>query len=395
MVDDTEKTGTLSLAERAASGKLAQQDELRVDEIPWLEHPSDPAARKAFNAALWTAIKYGDLARIERQREKPPACAPRQSKSSFIRPSPDWRGFGGYREAPKRDSETVTEHFVNRETYRAWRALCPPDLLSPIPITQIHKWLGATPAIPLPEPFPDTQAAIAAMPLSLAERAKRGLLVLEDELLLDEILELACGDDADERKRLLDAIRRRIKHGGIADPRLEVTDDGYLPGCEYIKRESFRAFWVRYFPTLDQVKKEKSQIDLWLDATPAIPLPESILPVSQAAISAATSEPLLPSSKPTRTKKISSRESLELFLTEIEKRAKAADVEFDRHCMPGTKEEFQQLAIAFNRRFFSKAPSTFSDYLDGVCQFEHGVKPQQGKGAVIWNLFPAYKLKLG
>ncbi len=57
--DSTGNGGPLSLAERAKQGLLA--DCLSIPEIAELEHPTDLTARAALEAALRTAIQYGDL----------------------------------------------------------------------------------------------------------------------------------------------------------------------------------------------------------------------------------------------------------------------------------------------------------------------------------------------
>ena len=55
---------------------------------------------------------------------------------------------------------------IDRESYRAWRAQCPKELLSET--TQIQKWLGATPAIAPAESIPPVpQAASPATPESI------------------------------------------------------------------------------------------------------------------------------------------------------------------------------------------------------------------------------------
>ena len=56
---DTRPSGPLSLAERAKHGLLP--DSLSIPEIAELEHPTDLTARAALEAALRSAVKYGDL----------------------------------------------------------------------------------------------------------------------------------------------------------------------------------------------------------------------------------------------------------------------------------------------------------------------------------------------
>lgn len=244
---DTGPGPKLPLAERAKRGLLALEPELSITELSELECPSpaDSAARKAFHAALCVECDFGSLT-----AQKKPYLdyqAPLGIQTSGPRDPEFHRNLAAFSDSPRRsnaptDWGTPLVWVVSRESYRAWRLACPPDLLSPL--SQIHKWLGATPAVSLPD----------------EPTANRVLLALLDE---------------------------------------------------------------------------------------------------------------------------------------VDKRAAEQGAGFDRHSLPGTKEEFHVLAKAYNRPVFTRAHSTFSDYLKGHCRFQSGVKPEHGKGAAIWALFPEYSLKTG
>ena len=152
-----------------------------------------------------------------------------------------------------------------------------------------------------------------------------------------------------------------------------------------IDRESYRQ-WRAQCPK--ELLSAATQIHKWLGATPAITPAESIPPLETSL-----SDPARPASvaKGGAAEKTA---ALLALLDEIDKRAAEQGAGFNRHCLPGTKAEFQTLAIAFNRRAFSMALTTFDGYLGGQCQFLRGAK-QHGKGAAIWALFPEYSLKLG
>lgn len=127
---DTGNGRNLPLSERAKRGLLLSELDLALDEVAALEYPTPGPARKAFAAALSAAIRYGDLAAtIQRWQRRGPLV-----NRDFLRLPP-------IQQAPVQCVETR----IDRESYRAWRATCPADLLSPL--SQIHKWLGATPAI--------------------------------------------------------------------------------------------------------------------------------------------------------------------------------------------------------------------------------------------------------
>ena len=152
--DDTGKVEKLPLAERARQGRLEQ--ELSVADIVALEHFTNPAARNALLRAIQQAIGFGDL--NHRHEKTPPRTV--RHKTAFW-PAGSWSIGNG--DPPDRliTYPGRVVQLIDREAYRAWRLTCPPDLLSPL--SQIHKWLGATPALPESIP-PET---------SLAEKRQR------------------------------------------------------------------------------------------------------------------------------------------------------------------------------------------------------------------------------
>ncbi len=86
--------------------------------------------------------------------------------------------------------------------------------------------------------------------------------------------------------------------------------------------------------------------------------------------------------------------ALESLLAEIDKRAVEQGAGFDRHSLPGTKQEFHRLLNAYHPPFgYMNTQNLADEYLKGKCQFQRGAKPKQGKGKAIWTLFPEYPLK--
>ena len=157
--DYTGNPARLPLAERARRGLLLAEPELLVEELPLLEHPTDKAARLRFAYAVKAAMDFGDLAVVLKPVER---MHYEQREMQRVRVSRD----APVRERPAQDTRkkivcTENRRYFDREAYRAWRLTCPPDLLSPQ--SQIHKWLGATPALPESIP-PET---------SLAEKRQR------------------------------------------------------------------------------------------------------------------------------------------------------------------------------------------------------------------------------
>lgn len=141
--DYTGNPARLPLAERARRGLLLAEPELLVEELPLLEHPTDKAARLRFSYAVKAAMDFGDLAVVLKPVER---MHYEQREMQRVRVSRD----APVRERPAQDTRkkivcTENRRYFDREAYRAWRLTCPPDLLSPQ--SQIHKWLGAMPAL--------------------------------------------------------------------------------------------------------------------------------------------------------------------------------------------------------------------------------------------------------
>ena len=79
------------------------------------------------------------------------------------------------------------------------------------------------------------------------------------------------------------------------------------------------------------------------------------------------------------------RGALETLLAEIEKRAAALRLSFDRNAMPGRKVDFQAVADKFDAKL-EYSPRTFDDYLDGLCAFKRGARETD----YYRKLFPEY-----
>ena len=151
---NTGKPARLSLSERAKQGLLLLEPELALGDLVQLEHPGDPAARNALSRAIRAAIQYGDLTATTRQWQRPGLLVNR-----------DWLRLPPLQHKPTQCSE----HLLERETYRQWRAQCPANLLSPL--TKIQKWLGATPPA----------ASIPPVETSLPESLERAIALVEAE----------------------------------------------------------------------------------------------------------------------------------------------------------------------------------------------------------------------
>ena len=203
--------------------------------------------------------------------------------------------------------------------------------------------------------------------LSLEERADRGLLAdnpdwlpAQEELPLDDVLWLECPTNTERRAALAAHIRTAVNVGKL------VTHPD-KPGV--IQRDRYRQWRAQCQASLFP---ESSSITAWIGELSPVFVREDVVKGG---------------AKP--------KPALLALLDEVDKRAAAQGAGFNRHSLPGTRAEFHKLAIAFNRRAFSKALLTFHDYLDGQCQFESSVQSKHGKGAAIWALFPEYHLTLG
>lgn len=79
------------------------------------------------------------------------------------------------------------------------------------------------------------------------------------------------------------------------------------------------------------------------------------------------------------------RSALEKLFLEIERRAKAQGLLFDRKAMPGRKVDLQALANKFDARL-DHTLRTFDDYLEGSCCFKRGARETNFYG----TLFPEF-----
>ena len=168
--NSTGKPARLPLAE------LARQGELPAADIVALEHFTNPAARNALLRAIQQAIGFGDL--NHRHEKTPPRTV--RHKTAFW-PAGSWSIGNG--DPPDRliTYPGRVVQLIDREAYRAWRLTCPPDLLSPL--SQIHKWLGATPALPESIP-PETSLSepVAHGRIALVEAEDAALVALRKAL---------------------------------------------------------------------------------------------------------------------------------------------------------------------------------------------------------------------
>jgi hypothetical protein len=79
------------------------------------------------------------------------------------------------------------------------------------------------------------------------------------------------------------------------------------------------------------------------------------------------------------------RSALENLLVEIERRASAQSLAFDRFTMPARKCDFQALADKYDP-ILEHTPRSFSDYLKGLCTFGRGARETD----FYSRLFPEY-----
>jgi len=114
---------------------LPGQDELPVDDVLWLEHPTDTELREALAAFLQLAV---------RKKPKDGGLAARFHTLTVM-------GESGY---------LSDVELIQREAYRQWRAQCPASLLSEL--TQVHLWLGEQ-----PNPLPVSVSEIPPEPVTL------------------------------------------------------------------------------------------------------------------------------------------------------------------------------------------------------------------------------------
>ena len=246
--------------------------------------------------------------------------------------------------------------------------------------------------------------------LPLAERARRGLLASEPELWLWEIMELEfpAATSWQDRKRpdyvgWKKSVEAAIQYGLLGDgphlERLHESETHHYPdthwtagfhsrpktihvvGCSdwRIPREPYRT-WRATQPN----PPAGSIIHLWLGTIPK--------PANQPQVEPAAP---LPQSEPDKPGQGAAAKSAALkeLLDEIDKRAAEKGAGFDRHSLPGTKEEFARLLKAHCPVFWDVVTETIKGYLKGECKFQSGVRPEHKKGAAVWALFSEYDLK--
>ncbi|MDS4040828.1 MAG: hypothetical protein RKP20_06590 [Candidatus Competibacter sp.] len=126
---------------------------------------------------------------------------------------------------------------------------------------------------------------------------------------------------------------------------------------------------------------------------PSVPAPQCAVPVPGVTDPA---EPApVPQGEPDRTEQgaAAKRAALAQLLDELDKRAADNGAGFNRHSLPGTKEEFALLLKSHCPVFRYMVTVTVADYLKGKCKFQRGAQSEQGKGKAVWALFPEYDLK--
>ena len=166
---DTGNAEKLPLAERARRGLLAHEPDLALDEVLQLEHPGDPAARKALSKAIRAVIPYGDP--VSRVVSQPWQKTVLKAEGGWLDGNPNWD-----RQRPVTISGETKTVLINRETYRDWRNACPAELLSPL--TQIQKWLGDLARPVTPEPVETSLPEQRQRPDALNHAIRAALAVL-------------------------------------------------------------------------------------------------------------------------------------------------------------------------------------------------------------------------
>ncbi len=230
--------------------------------------------------------------------------------------------------------------------------------------------------------------------LPLAERARRGLLADEPGLPLSELIELEHPTGGEARQSFKSALKMAIAYGDLTAPEREYVPLPRKPRSVYelqaleaganpvrtvepfIEREAYRT-WRAQCPA--SLLSPLSKTAKWLGA-PSLPQGEP--------------EPL-PQGEPGKPElgAAAKRTALKSLLTEIDLRANKTGAGFNRHSLPGTKDEFARLLKAHCPVFLHVGNERIAAYLKGTCQFQRGAKPEQGKGAAVWALFPEYPLK--
>jgi len=148
--------------------------------------------------------------------------------------------------------------------------------------------------------------------------------------------------------------------------------------------------WPDLFPDrefyldLESWKPVRREDLFWLDAP------------GQPATDPTPSAPALHPDEPDKPESgaAANKAALLRLLDELDTRAADHAARFNRRSLPGTKREFHKLLNAYHPPFrYMNTQNLADEYLKGKCQFQRGAKPEHGKGAAIWALFPEYPLK--
>ena len=239
--------------------------------------------------------------------------------------------------------------------------------------------------------------------LPLAERARRGLLAGESELWLHEIMELEFPaatsfqdkkhpDYAGWKKALEAAIRYGLLGDGPRLVELVKSETHHFPDTHWTAGFHSRPQTIHVVGCSDwRVPREPYRT--WRAKQSNIPT-GSLIHLWLSPLSQSEPEPL-PQGEPDNPEQgaAAKRAALAEFLDEIDKRAKEQGESFNRHSLPGTKEEFARLLKAHCPVFLHVVTATIADYLKKECSFQRGARPEYKKGAAVWALFPEHDLK--
>lgn len=244
------------------------------------------------------------------------------------------------------------------------------------PVLVLPNWTGWTGWTP--KPYTGGRDTGNPTRLPLMERIKRKLLVDEPEMDYQEIAWLEFPHHTTARKQWRSTMALAQKFGLLAmHDRLESWPIGenrfrYITSW-YIDRNAYKSWRAT-----QSNAPAGSLIHLWLGAAPA------------------PSAPAFPQGEPDKSESgaAAKHAALESLLAEIDKRAVEQGAGFDRHSLPGTKQEFHELLKAYHPPFgYMNTQNLADEYLKGKCQFQRGAKPKQGKGKAIWTLFPEHDPK--
>ena len=222
-------------------------------------------------------------------------------------------------------------------------------------------------------------------PLSLAERAKRGLLRDKTKLWLHEIAELEYPTDKTERDRFEKLLHGLAIHGVLHGWSMENLPPESYRICPVknrftivgllIPRNSYQTWRISQAD-----KPAGSFIDLWLGATPAV----ETLPPAEPSLPELPVLAVLPETVATGGA-AEKRAALLCLLDEVDKRAAEQGAEFNRNSLPGTKAEFYELLKAYCPAFRYITLDSMAGYAKSNCQFQPGAKPDHGKGCLLYT----------